>query len=551
MAELSGAQIVAKALKTQGLQEMFGLVGVPVGPIAYAWQTEEQMRYVGVRHEQAAGYAAQAASYMHGRISAALVVSGPGMTNAISALGNAEANCWPMLLIGGAANVALSARGDFQDAPQVEAAKPFVKWAQQARDTRLIPRLIAQAVRVAINGRPGPVYLDLPGDVIDAKVDESEVQWEQRVPDPARPMVSAENVEAAIEALKTASNPLVIVGKGMAWSRAEQEVREFVDKTGLPWLSTPMGAGVVPADAPNNAAAARTHVLRNADLVVLLGARLNWILHFGLPPRFKEGVRIIQLDIEAEEIGTNVPTEVALVGDGKAVMGQVNSYLDENPWRFEDNSEWIASINAELERKAVDQNEWMASDEAPMNYYRPLKEINDRMPRDAVFVTEGENTMAIARQVIQSYEPRSRLDAGTWGTMGVGPGFALAAQAVNPGKRVIALEGDAAFGFGPMEVETALRNKLPITWIIFNNNGIGGGPDELPEGPPPTNAMTPRIHYEQMAEMCGGKGYYCVSPEEFGAALDDSFAQEGSTVINVEISTGAQRRKQQFAWLQR
>ena len=551
MAELSGAQIVAKALKTQGLQEMFGLVGVPVGPIAYAWQTEEQMRYVGVRHEQAAGYAAQAASYMHGRISAALVVSGPGMTNAISALGNAEANCWPMLLIGGAANVALSARGDFQDAPQVEAAKPFVKWAQQARDTRLIPRLIAQAVRVAINGRPGPVYLDLPGDVIDAKVDESEVQWEQRVPDPARPMVSAENVEAAIEALKTASNPLVIVGKGMAWSRAEQEVREFVDKTGLPWLSTPMGAGVVPADAPNNAAAARTHVLRNADLVVLLGARLNWILHFGLPPRFKEGVRIIQLDIEAEEIGTNVPTEVALVGDGKAVMGQVNSYLDENPWRFEDNSEWVASINAELERKAVDQNEWMASDEAPMNYYRPLKEINDRMPRDAVFVTEGENTMAIARQVIQSYEPRSRLDAGTWGTMGVGPGFALAAQAVNPGKRVIALEGDAAFGFGPMEVETALRNKLPITWIIFNNNGIGGGPDELPEGPPPTNAMTPRIHYEQMAEMCGGKGYYCVSPEEFGAALDDSFAQEGSTVINVEISTGAQRRKQQFAWLQR
>ena len=551
MAELSGAQIVAKALKTQGLQEMFGLVGVPVGPIAYAWQTEEQMRYVGVRHEQAAGYAAQAASYMHGRISAALVVSGPGMTNAISALGNAEANCWPMLLIGGAANVSLSARGDFQDAPQVEAAKPFVKWANQARDTRLIPRLIAQAVRVAINGRPGPVYLDLPGDVIDARVDESEVQWEERVPEPARPMVSAENVEAAIEALKTASNPLVIVGKGMAWSRAEQEVREFVDKTGLPWLSTPMGAGVVPADAPNNAAAARTHVLRNADLVVLLGARLNWILHFGLPPRFKEGVRIIQLDIEAEEIGTNVPTEVALVGDGRAVMGQVNSYLDENPWRFEDNSEWIASINAELERKAVDQNEWMASDEAPMNYYRPLKEINDRMPRDAVFVTEGENTMAIARQVIQSYEPRSRLDAGTWGTMGVGPGFALAAQAVNPGKRVIALEGDAAFGFGPMEVETALRNKLPITWIIFNNNGIGGGPDELPEGPPPTNAMIPRIHYEQMAEMCGGKGYYCVSPEEFGAALDDSFAQEGSTVINVEISSGAQRRKQQFAWLQR
>ena len=550
MAELSGAQIVAKSLKTQGLQEMFGLVGVPVVPISIAWM-QEGMPFVGVRHEQAAGYAAQAAGYMRGRISAALVVSGPGMTNAISALGNAEANCWPMILIGGAANVALSARGDFQDAPQVEAAKPFVKWADQARDVRLIPRLIAQAVRVAINGRPGPVYLDLPGDIIDATVDESEVHWEDAVPEPARPMVSAESVEAAIEALKTAANPLVIVGKGMAWSQAEQEVREFVDKTGIPWLSTPMGAGVVAADHPLNAAAARTHVLRNADLVVLLGARLNWILHFGLPPRFREDVRIIQLDIEPEEIGTNVPTEVALVGDGKAVMGQLNEYLDESPWQFEDTTEWVASINAEVERKAQEQSEWMAADDAPMNYYRPLKEINDRLPRDAVFVTEGENTMAIARQVIQSYEPRSRLDAGTWGTMGVGPGFALAAQVVNPGKRVIALEGDAAFGFGPTEVETAVRHKLPITWIIFNNNGIGGGPDELPDGPPPPNALVPRAHYEKIIEAFGGKGYYCQSPEDLQAALDDSFQQEGSTLINVEISTKAQRRKQQFGWLQR
>ena len=550
MAELSGAQIVAKSLKTQGLQEMFGLVGVPVVPISIAWM-QEGMPFVGVRHEQAAGYAAQAAGYMRGRISAALVVSGPGMTNAISALGNAEANCWPMILIGGAANVALSARGDFQDAPQVEAAKPFVKWADQARDVRLIPRLIAQAVRVAINGRPGPVYLDLPGDIIDATVDESEVHWEDAVPEPARPTVSAESVEAAIEALKTAANPLVIVGKGMAWSQAEQEVREFVDKTGIPWLSTPMGAGVVAADHPLNAAAARTHVLRNADLVVLLGARLNWILHFGLPPRFREDVRIIQLDIEPEEIGTNVPTEVALVGDGKAVMGQLNEYLDESPWQFEDTTEWVASINAEVERKAQEQAEWMAADDAPMNYYRPLKEINDRLPRDAVFVTEGENTMAIARQVIQSYEPRSRLDAGTWGTMGVGPGFALAAQVVNPGKRVIALEGDAAFGFGPTEVETAVRHKLPITWIIFNNNGIGGGPDELPDGPPPPNALVPRAHYEKIIEAFGGKGYYCQSPEDLQAALDDSFQQEGSTLINVEISTKAQRRKQQFGWLQR
>ncbi len=554
MAELTGAQIVAKSLKTQGVEEMFGLVGVPVVPISVAWM-QEGKPFIGVRHEQAAGYAAQAAAYMRGHLSAALVVSGPGMTNCISALGNAQANCWPMILIGGAANLSLSQMGDFQDAPQVEAARPFVKWADQARDARLIPRLIAQAARAAINGRPGPVYLDLPGDVIDDLVDESEVQWAPPIEEPQRPTVSAQSVQAAIEALKTASNPLVIVGKGMAWSRAEREVQEFVDKTGIPWLATPMGAGVIPADAPNNAAAARTHVLKNADLVVLLGARLNWILHFGRPPRFRQDVRIIQLDIEPEEIGANVPTEVALVGDGKAVMGQLNSYLDEHPWSFQDNTEWIASINAELERKAAEQAEWSASDESPMNYYRPLKEIQDRMPRDAVFVTEGENTMAIARQVIQSYEPRKRLDAGTWGTMGVGPGFALAAQVVHPDKRVIALEGDAAFGFGPGEVETAVRQKLPITWIIFNNNGIGGGAPELPEqyetGELSPGQLTPMAHYEMIMQAFGGKGYYASSPQELIQALDDSFQQQGSTLINVEISPQAQRRKQQFGWLQR
>ena len=551
MAEITGAQVVAKALKQQGVNEMFGLVGIPVVPISFAAQ-EEGIEFIGVRHEQAAGYAAQAAAYMNGRISAALVVSGPGMTNAISALGNAQANCWPMLLIGGSASISMTGRGDFQVGPQVEAAKPWTKWAEQATDVASIPRLIAQAIRVAINGRPGPVYLDLPGDVIGAKIEESEIEWPPVVPDPERPLVSEESLAATIEALKTAANPLVIIGKGAAWSRAENELREFIDKTQLPFLATPMGSGVVPADHELSAAAARTHALRETDLIVLVGARLNWILHFGQPPRFREDLRVIQMDIEPEEIGTNVPTEVPLVGDIKAVTGQLNRYLDENPWEYEDTSEWVASIRAETDRKAQEQAEWMASDDSPMNYYRPLKEIQDRLPRDAIFVTEGENTMGIARQVIQSYEPRARLDAGTWGTMGVGPGFALAAQVANPGKRVVALEGDAAFGFGPAEVETAVRYKLPITWIIFNNNGISGGAEALPEdGPPMPLQLTPMAHYEKIIEAFGGKGYYCSSPDELQAALDDSFQQEGSTLINCVISPNAQRRKQEFGWLQR
>ena len=474
------------------------------------------------------------------------------MTNAITALGNAQANCWPMLLIGGSSNTELTQRGDFQAAPQVAAAQPFVKWAHQAQDPRLIPHLVASAVRTAISGRPGAVYLDMPGNVIDASVDADEVRWEERVPDPARSEAADAAVEKALEALKSASNPLVVIGKGAAWSRAENEVREFIDKTGLPFLPTPMGKGVVPDDHPLNVSAARTMALKNADVVFLIGARLNWILHFGLPPRWREDLRVVQLDIEPEEIGTNVLTEAPLVGDAQAVMWQLNTSLDAEPWRFEDSAEWLASLNAEVDKKRKQNEELFSSDEVPMGYYRPLKILDDAMPRDAIFVTEGENTMGVARTVINSYEARARLDAGTWGTMGVGPGFALAAQALNPGKRVVALEGDAAFGFGPTEVETAVRHKLPITWVIFNNNGIGGGVPEIDESKPiPPNVMLPGSHYEKMMEAFGGKGYYCTTPAQVEAAVKDSFAQEGSTLIHVELAARPTRRKQEFGWLTR
>ena len=551
MAEITGAEIVAQSLKTQGVGEVFGVVGLPVGPIAAGVQ-RAGLRYIGTRHEQAAAFAAQAAGYMNGRIGVALTVSGPGMTNAITALGNAEANCWPMLLIGGSSSTELMNRGDFQEAPQVAAAQPFVKWAQQAQDVRLIPHLIANAVRTAISGRPGPVYLDMPGNVIDAKVDEAEVRWLERVPEPARSEAADADVAKALEALTSASNPLVVVGKGAAWSQAEHAVREFIDKTGLPFLPTPMGKGVVPDDHPLNVSAARTMALKNADVVFLIGARLNWIMHFGLPPRWREDLRVVQLDIEPEEIGTNVPTEAPLVGDAQAVMGQINGALDAEPWHFEDSAEWLASLNAEVEKKRKQNEELFTSDEVPMGYYRPLKILDDAMPRDAIFITEGENTMGVARTVINSYEARARLDAGTWGTMGVGPGFALAAQALNPGKRVVALEGDAAFGFGPAEVETAVRHKLPITWVIFNNNGIGGGVAEIDESRPiPPNVMLPGSHYEKIIEAFGGKGYYCTTPAEVEVAVKDSFAQEGSTLIHVELAARPQRRKQEFGWLTR
>ena len=551
MAEIDGATLVARCLKQQGIDELFGVVGLPITGIAAA-AAGEGVRYIGMRHEQAAGYAAQTMSYLKGRIGACVVVSGPGMTNAITAFGNAWSNCWPMLLIGGSSNQALNHRGDFQDAPQVELARPFAKWVGQCERTEFIPRYIATAVRTAISGRPGPVYLDLPGDIINNSVDEDKVHFVPRVEPPPTPQVADHLIKQALAAFKSARNPLAIIGKGAAWSRAEEQVRRFIDETQMPFLPSPMGKGVVPDDHPLSVSAGRSYALQNADLVFLIGARLNWIMHFGLPPRFNKDVRVVQLDIAAEEIGTNVATEVPLVGDAKAIMTQMVAALEEDPWQIAADSPWRKALQEEIDAKRAATVPLLESTEVPMNYYRPLKEIQDALPRDALIVTEGASTMDISRQVLENYEPRKRVDAGSWGTMGIGPGSAIAAQVANPGKRVIALEGDAAFGFDGLEVEVAVRHKLPITWIVFNNNGIGGGPATLPEGQPlPPGAFIPNARYDKVIEAFGGKGYHCDTPEELRAALKDSFDSGETTLINVAINPDSRRRPQQFAWSQR
>jgi 2-hydroxyacyl-CoA lyase 1 len=551
MAEINGATLVARCLKQQGIHELFGVVGIPVTGIAVA-APAEGIRYIGMRHEQAAGYAAQAMSYLTGRIGACIVVSGPGMTNAITAFGNAWSNCWPMLLIGGSSNQALNHMGDFQAAPQVQVAQPFAKWVGQAERIELIPRYIATAIRHALSGRPGPVYLDLPGDMIMSRIDEEKIDYPPRVEPPPAPHVDDTLVKKALAALRSAHNPLAIIGKGAAWARAEQQVRRFIDETHMPFLASPMGKGVVPDDHPLSVAAARTYALQNADLIFLIGARLNWIMHFGLPPRFRPDVRVVQLDIAAEEIGTNVPTEVPLVGDAKAVMTQLVAELEEDPWQVAADSPWRQNLQQEIATKKAATAPLLTSDEVPMNYYRPLQEIQDALPRDAIIVTEGASTMDISRQVLDNYEPRHRLDAGSWGTMGVGPGSAIAAQLAHPDKRVIALEGDAAFGFDGMEVEVAVRHKLPITWIVFNNNGIGGGPSTLPEDAPfPPGAFIPGARYDKIIEAFGGKGFHVQTPEELRRALRESFASGDTTLINVMINPQSKRRPQQFAWLTR
>jgi 2-hydroxyacyl-CoA lyase 1 len=548
LAQIDGATIIARALKMHGINYCFGIVGFPVQPIAAAMQ-REGIRFVGMRHEQSAAYAAGAMGYLTGRPGVALTVSGPGMTNAVSGLGNAQANCWPMLLLSGANGSDQMGMGAFQEAPQLEAARPFVKYGMRPESPVRLPYYIEQAVRSALYGRPGAAYLDLLDDVIAGRVDEDAIAFPPPVPDPPRAPADPFAIEMAMRSLQSAQQPLVIIGKGAAYARAENEVRQFIETTQLPFLASPMGRGVVPDDHPLSVGAARSYALQNADLIFLMGARLNWIMHFGLPPRFKPGVRVIQMDISPEEIGTNVPAEVALVGDAKAVTGQLNTFLREHPWQYPAETTWRTGIANRIAENVATTGPMLADTSKPMGYYRALQEIKNLLPSDAVVVAEGASTMDISRQVINNSLPRHRLDAGTWGTMGVGLPQAIAAQLAYPNKRVVDIQGDSAFGFSGMEVEVACRLKLPIIFIVFNNNGIGGGPTELLdiERIPP-GAYYPDAHYEKVIEAFGGLGIYVDDPEDLAPAIRRAFDNDGPSVINVVISNRSRRKEQEFAW---
>jgi 2-hydroxyacyl-CoA lyase len=549
MSKIDGATLVARSLKQQGVQFMFGIVGFPVGPIAAAAQ-KAGIRYIGMRNEQSASYAAQAVGYMTGRPGAALVVSGPGVVHGLAGLANAQQNCWPMVLIGGASPTYQNGMGAFQEERQVQIASPFCKFAHAVEHVHRIPFYVEMAVRNSIYGRPGATYLDLPDDIILGEVDEEKVHQAATIPEPPRMQAMDQDIDTALNVLQQAERPLVIVGKGMAWSRAEDEVRAFIERTQVPFLASPMGKGVMDDTHKLSVGAARSHALQEADVIFLLGARLNWIMHFGLPPRFNKKVRIVQLDIAAEAIGQNVPAEVGLVGDGRAIMGQLNKALQNRQWFYPKDTPWHAAIaeksaaNARMIKPMIDDNS------TPTNYYRALKDISAWTPDNAVIIGEGANTMDIGRTQLPNVAPRLRLDAGSYGTMGIGMGFAIAAAVVHPDRPIISVSGDSAIGFSGMEIETACRYQLPVKIVVLNNGGIGGGIAEFPEdrGELPPRVLTIGARYDRMMEAFGGKGWYIEDPQQLRGALDAAMEFRGPALVNVRLHPEAGRKPQQFGW---
>ncbi|KAF4088257.1 hypothetical protein AMELA_G00080940 [Ameiurus melas] len=565
MEEVTGAQLIAEALKAQNVEYMFGIVGVPIIEVAMAAQAAG-IKYVGMRNEQAACYAASAVGYLTGRPAVCLVVSGPGLIHALGGMANANMNCWPVIVIAGSADQNQETTGAFQEFPQVEACRLYSKFSARPGSLVMIPAVVEKAVRSSIYGRPGACYIDIPGDMVNARVDRKTIRFPSCCPPPPVSLASNHDITKAVTMLKQAQRPLIIIGKGAAYSRAENEIKELVEVSGLPFLPTPMGKGVLPDDHPNCVAAARSRALLQADVVVLLGARLNWILHFGFPPRFSPDMKLIQVDICAEELSNNVRATAALLGDVRAVVSQLVELLKLNTWMYPADTEWWTNLKEKMASNAQISKALSLQNTLPMNYYTAFYHIAELLPKDCVIVSEGANTMDIGRTMLLNYFPRCRLDAGTFGTMGVGLGFAIAAavleKAQQTGRRVVCVEGDSAFGFSGMEVETMCRYKLQVIIIVINNNGIYSGVnaetwkemekmgDMTTIAPPVT--LLPEARYEQVMSAFGGSGYLVRTVEELCTALQQSLNETATpSLINVLIDPSSDRKQQEFPWLTR
>nr|CDJ96322.1 Thiamine pyrophosphate enzyme domain containing protein [Haemonchus contortus] len=561
---MDGASVLAKCLKEQGVEYMFGVVGFPIIEVGVAAQAFG-IKYVGCRNEQAACYAAQAMGYLTRKPAVCLVVSGPGLLHAVGGLANATVNCWPMICIGGSSDVDLEHRGAFQEWPQVESARLACKHVSRPTTLQAIPFHVEKAVKECMYGRPGAVYIDIPGNLVLSTIEESQIPKVSVVPLP--PPVShppVQIVRNAIDLIKEAQRPLVIVGKGAAWSeRGCTMVQQFLTKSGLPWLATPGGKGVCTDLHPRLVGPARSFALREADCVLLIGARLNWILHFGLAPRFNSNVKVIQVDIVPEEFHQNVQTTVPLLGDiGETLYSMLTELED---WKYSENSKWMTDLlaNAQKNRDTVER---MAADHSvPLNYYAAYTPIRKFLEEnDVLVVNEGANTMDIGRTMMPSVLPRRRLDAGTFGTMGVGHGYSLAAALYcrdhSPKTKVLVVQGDSAFGFSAMELETIARYKLPVVCVVLNNSGIYRGmlPEDMKsvEGDPtlqyPVLSLSAECRYDELCKALGGDGYFVRSVPEIEQALAKAFRKtDGPSVINVIISTDSERKAQQHPWLTR
>jgi oxalyl-CoA decarboxylase len=540
---IDGFHLVIDALKANDLDTIFGLVGIPITDLCRLAQAEG-LRFIGFRHEQHAGNAAAIAGYMTQKPGICMTVSAPGFLNGLTALANATVNCFPMILISGSSEreIVDLQQGDYEEMDQLNIAKPFCKASYRINRIEDIGVGFARAIRTAVSGRPGGVYLDLPAQLLSQTMPLAEAKKSIfKVIDPVPSQIpAADAVERALTVLRGAKRPLILLGKGAAYAQADDDIRALIEQSGIPYLPMSMAKGLLSDRHPQSASPARSFVLAEADTVLLIGARLNWLLAHGKGKTWgKEPKQFIQIDIQSNEIDSNVPIAAPLIGDVGSCVRELLKGIASVP---KPSVAWLDAIKDKKDKNITKLEEVLAKEVSPMNFHGALRAVRNVIEKnpDVNLVNEGANTLDFCRSIVNMYKPRKRFDSGTWGIMGIGMGYAIGASVIS-GLPTIAVEGDSAFGFSGMELETICRYNLPITTVVFNNNGVYRGTDVNPTGGAdvaPT-VFVKNARYDKMIEAFGGVGYYVTTPAELEAALTEAIAARKPALINAVIDEAA------------
>ena len=540
-----GFHLLIDALKLNDLNTIYGVPGIPITDFGRMAQAAG-LRVISFRHEQNAGNAAAIAGFLTKKPGVCLTVSAPGFLNGLTALAHATTNCWPMILISGSSEreVVDLMQGDYEEMDQLAIAKPLCKAAYRILHAKDIGIGLARAIRSAVSGRPGGVYLDIPGALLGQVMDQVEGQKSLvKVIDPAPAQTPAPHaVVRALDVIKAAKKPLIILGKGAAYAQADDLVRQFVETSGIPYLPMSMAKGLLPDTHAQSAGPARSLVLKESDVVIMVGARLNWLLSHGKGKQWgaPHSTKFVQIDIEPKEMDSNVEIAAPLVGDIGSVLSALLEGMGDN-W-VKASADWTAVVKAKKDANIARMAPKLQNNNSPMDYngaLGALKRIVTERP-DAMLVNEGANTLDFARSIIDMHQPRKRLDVGTWGVMGIGMGSAIAA-AVETGKPVLCIEGDSAFGFSGMEVETICRYNLPVCIVVFNNNGIYRGTDTNEAGGDDvaTTVFVENARYDMMMQAFGGVGVHVSNPDELSRAVNEAMDSGKPTLINAAIDPAA------------
>jgi thiamine pyrophosphate-dependent acetolactate synthase large subunit-like protein len=532
MAKVDGSYLVARTLKEEGVDHIFFLMG---GPNYEIINNSEDMgiRAVDFRHEQAAAMAAHAYSRVTGKPGVTTAASGPGTLNLLTGQYNAFVDCAPMITLGGAGPMSDFGRDGFQEVDQVAIFEPISKAVMRPTDPARYPEHISTAFRLATSGRPGPVYVDCNEDVLYGQVEESEAPTPSRAQQKARPAGDPDLVRDAIRLLRASTRPVLFAGGGVWWSQAWEEMREFVDRTGIPFYTAPISRGLIPEDHPLSFPAARSTALRDADLVLVIGTRFNWMMTFG--SRLGQNAKIVQVDIHEEEIGHNRSVDVGIVGDAKAVLTQMNAEVSRARFKTRADSDWVTHLrDMDIERrervKPLENSEQM-----PIHPLRLCRELRDVMDRDAILAVDGNEILHYGRQSIPTYLPGHRLNSGVTGCMGVGLPYAIGAKLAKPDKQVVALHGDGSLGMNIQDFDTAVRHNLPIVIVVSNNEGWTA----RVEGIRKPGRELGFTRFDEVAKALGGYGEAVEKPKDIRPALERAFAYGKPSIINVRTDPTA------------